>query len=57
MGHENDAYWVCQCLKCGSIKTIRGYSLRNGLAQSCGCIKSFGEEQIATILTNNDILF
>lgn len=57
MGHENDAYWVCQCLKCGSIKTIRGHSLRNGLTQSCGCIKSFGEEQIATILINNDILF
>lgn len=57
MGHENDSYWICKCLKCGSIKSIRGVSLRNGLTQSCGCIKSFGEEQIAKILTENNINF
>lgn len=57
IGHENDAYWICKCLKCGSIKSIRGFSLRNGLTQSCGCIKSLGEEQIATILTENNINF
>lgn len=29
--------WVCQCT-CGTIKTILGASIRNGLTQSCGCL-------------------
>ena len=29
--------WVCQC-DCGNIKPIRGASLRNGTATSCGCL-------------------
>lgn len=57
MGHEHDAYWICQCDKCGSIKSIRGISLRKGFTISCGCIKSHGEEQIAQILTQNNIIF
>lgn len=57
LGHENDAYWKCQCLKCGTIKSIRGISLRKGLAKSCGCIKSYGEEKIASILTQHNIIF
>lgn len=57
LGHENDTYWKCQCLKCGSIKSIRGISLRKGNTKSCGCIKSFGEEMIGSILTENNIPF
>lgn len=57
LGHEQDSYWKCQCLKCGTIKTIRGISLRQGLTKSCGCVKSIGEEIIATILTENNIHF
>lgn len=57
LGHENDAYWNCQCLKCGTIKSIRGISLRNGTTKSCGCIKSVGEEIIAKLLTQNNIIF
>lgn len=57
LGHENDTYWKCQCLKCGSIKSIRGISLRKGLTKSCGCIKSVGEEIIGAILTDNNIIF
>lgn len=57
LGHENDAYWKCQCLKCGSIKSIRGASLRKGVTKSCGCIKSIGEEIIGNILTENNISF
>lgn len=57
IGHEQDSYWKCQCLKCGTIKSIRGFSLRQGLTKSCGCIKSIGEEIIATILTENNIRF
>ena len=57
MGHEQDAYWICKCLKCGSIKTIRGIDIRNGSVKSCGCIKSHGEEIIAKILLNANINF
>lgn len=56
-GHENDAYWICRCNLCGSIKSIRGLSIRNGLTKSCGCINSVGETIIAQILTENNINF
>ena len=57
MGHEQDSYWKCKCNNCGAIKTIRGISLRNGVVKSCGCIKSYGEEKIAKLLTDNNIIF
>lgn len=57
MGHENDAYWICRCNLCGSIKSIRGISIRKGLTKSCGCINSTGETIIAQILTKNSIKF
>lgn len=56
-GHQNDAYWFCECLNCGSIKSIRGISLRKGLTHSCGCILSKGEALISHILTQNNINF
>ena len=56
MGHQQDAYWICQC-DCGTIKTIRGVSLRKGLTFFCGCIKSKGEEKIASLLKENNIQF
>jgi hypothetical protein len=28
--------WLCQC-DCGTIKTVKDYSLRNGISKSCGC--------------------
>lgn len=57
IGHENDAYWICKCHNCGSIKSIRGISLRKGYTTSCGCIKSKGEEYIAKILEENNVPF
>lgn len=57
IGHEKDSYWICQCLNCGSIKSIRGVSLRKGLTKSCGCIKSYGEEKISKILNENNIIY
>ena len=57
IGHENDAYWICKCENCGTVKSIRGISLRKGLTKSCGCIKSVGEENISKILTENNIIF
>lgn len=32
-------YWLCQC-DCGTIKEIRGASLKSGKSQSCGCLKN-----------------
>ncbi len=55
-GHEQDSFWICKC-ECGNIKSIRGFSLRNNLTYSCGCIKSKGEEIITKILTENHINF
>ena len=56
-GHKKDSYWICKCNNCGSVKSIRGISLRKGYATSCGCIKSKGEECIAKLLEENEIPF
>jgi hypothetical protein len=29
-------WWLCSC-KCGTLKTIRGETLRRGVSKSCGC--------------------
>lgn len=34
---DGRAYWKCEC-DCGTIKNIRGTSLRNGNTKSCGCL-------------------
>lgn len=37
---SNDKLWTCECLTCGSTSTLaRGYDLKGGDYQSCGCIK------------------
>ena len=38
-----EAYWLCECLKCGTISSVLGTNLRTGKSQSCGCLKSKGE--------------
>lgn len=48
--------WECIC-ECGSKIITTGKGLRSGLIQSCGCLKSVGEEKISQILTKNNILF
>ena len=53
---NNKYYWVCQC-ECGNLTTVIGTSLTNGNTQSCGCVKSMGEANIAQILTKNNIKF
>jgi len=53
---NNNAMWKCQC-DCGCIKNIPSNALRNGLTQSCGCLKSKNEEKIAQILLENNIPF
>ena len=48
--------WLCKC-DCGNEILIMGNNLRNGRTQSCGCIKSRGEEKIIEILIKNKIPF
>lgn len=50
-------YWICQCLLCNNIKTIKGSHLKNGSIQSCGCLKSQYELKILNILKDNNINF
>lgn len=43
------AYWICQC-DCGNIVSVDGAHLKEGLTQSCGCIKrNLYNEQIIDI--------
>lgn len=53
---NNVRLWTCQC-DCGAIRENTAYDLTHGKAQSCGCVKSRGEESIAKILTENHINF
>lgn len=55
--HKNNSrLWLCKC-DCGAIRKNTAYDLTHGKAQSCGCVKSRGEETIARILTENNINF
>ena len=50
------ARWICQC-ECGNIAIVNGADLRTGRVLSCGCISSWGEQQILSILQNNNIAY
>lgn len=50
------ARWICQC-ECGNITIVNGADLRTGRVLSCGCISSWGEQQILSILQNNNIAY
>ena len=51
------AAWKCECKYCGKIFIARGNWLRNGDIQSCGCIRSKGEQEITKLLLKNNIEF
>ncbi len=36
IGYVGETKWICQC-DCGTIKKIKGRSLRDGITKSCGC--------------------
>lgn len=40
-------YWNCQC-DCGTIRAVKGASLRNGESQSCGCLHKEIAKQTCT---------
>ena len=46
--------WECQC-DCGNIAYVISSSLICGNTQSCGCVKSRGEQKITEILQQNKI--
>lgn len=48
--------WACQC-DCGARVLIAIDSLTSGRTKSCGCIKSFGEELIANLLSFHNLSF
>lgn len=54
--YNNNATWLCQC-DCGGTKIVASNCLRNGLIQSCGCIKSKNEEKIGQLLREHGIPF
>lgn len=49
-------YWKCKC-DCGNFYIANGHQLKNQTLQSCGCLKSVGEQKIASILQEHNILF
>lgn len=46
--------WECRC-DCGNIHKVEYSNLVNGKVQSCGCLKSKGEQYIQQLLTYNQI--
>ena len=54
---EKHICYKCDC-SCGTKgHIVRGESLRSGATLSCGCLKSKGEEKIATLLSESNIQF
>ena len=50
------AFWECQC-ECGNKIITSGKRLMYDHTTSCGCLKSKGEQKIASLLSCNNILF
>ena len=48
--------WLCKC-DCGAYNLVSSNDLVSGKTQSCGCVKSRGEEKIAEILNKNNLPF
>lgn len=53
---EGKVLWKCQC-DCGNVKITLGKTLRAGLCQSCGCVRSHGEMKVARALTELNIQY
>ena len=54
---KGSALWRCEC-DCGNTNFITtSHHLISGNTQSCGCLKSIGESNIAKILAQNNIKF
>ena len=49
-------FWSCKC-ESGNSCIVEGNALKSGNTKSCGCVKSFGEQKIASILEEYNIPF
>ena len=54
--NNRNIIWKCQC-DCGNYHEASTRYLTNGHVKSCGCLKSYGEEVITKILSENNIIF
>ena len=48
--------WLCKC-DCGNSCEVETTSLTSGNTKSCGCLNSYAEECISTILREHNIIF
>ena len=48
--------WICEC-DCGNIKEVSTHDLLQGKVQSCGCMRSSGEQIIGNLLKQNNISY
>lgn len=53
---DGSIVWKCEC-DCGNIIYVQVKRLVSGNTQSCGCLKSKGEQKIINILRENNINF
>lgn len=53
---NEQALWLCKC-DCGNNKIIKSQNLISGDTKSCGCMNSFGESEIARLLTTMNIKY
>lgn len=53
---DKQTYWHCKC-DCGNECDVQTGHLKDGLTRSCGCTKSFQEENIIKLLKDNNISF
>lgn len=53
---DRRVFWNCQC-DCGNNYIANGHQLKNGNLQSCGCLKSVGEQKIAELLSLNNLAY
>lgn len=52
--NNQNTYWKCQC-ECGNVTYCSGSVLRQGKANSCGCVHSMGNQKIQNWLTKRKI--
>ena len=54
--NDRHIVWLCRC-DCGKTKEVPSNALTSGDTKSCGCLRSWKEVEIATILDANNIAY
>lgn len=57
-GHDssNKITWLCRC-DCGNYAIVNGNNLTRSQVKSCGCVSSFGEAEVASLLTKYGVKY